>query len=167
MRAIFRRLALLTALVMLLSFALTACGDDEKKPEYTDYEQKIIDYFAALSKGDVEEYKKCIPMDIVNYYISDEKTYFETFVTGMKSGMDKKYGDDYKLSYEFKREDKLTSNDIDVIEENVFTRFGKKIEITKGYDIMVKIHVNKDGFDEEEQRITVCMIDYKWYVLDA
>lgn len=163
------KICLIIAMTFIALMMFTGCGDeDSSKEDFNEYQQVVVNYFKAISKGDAESYMECMPPQMINYYDIEEPGFYKNLVEDMSKGLQEKYGDDIKMSFEFKDEKKYSDDELKSLEAQVLERYSKEIEFSQGYELKVKMDIKgSDKEDTETQVIKVCMVEYKWYVIDV
>ena len=160
--------AIILSFVLLMTAVIFTSCDSGSDDSVTDYQQAIIDYYKAISTGNVEDYKKFIPLKIIEYFETDEQGYYESVVDYTYKSMEDKYGDDMELSFKFKDEKKFSDDEVKAYIKELRDTYTKELEISEAYEIEVKITVKGSKTeDKESHTLNVFKIVDSWYVLDA
>ena len=158
---------IMLCLLMLTAFAFTGCGEENNEKNFTEQEKVVADYYRTFASGDVNAYKRCLPIQVIEYYETMEAGYYEEYVSEIKSSMEEKYGKNIDMTFKFKKQEKLDDEKINEIESDILNRFSREADITEGYEIDVKVDIRgSKKEDKEERTFIVCKIGTLWYVVD-
>ena len=187
-------LALLLALVMILSLAACGSEDDDDDREsrkskksketteavkvesgsYEDAIELVLKlYTADLSKSDFE---KMLPADFWAYMESEENMTIDECYEMVADGMDEQYeymeemyGKDFKVTYEILNKEKAPEEDVADFLETMEDMYGLDADdFGDAYEIQFSATVSgSEG--EDTQEMDMGFIEYKgqWYATDA
>ena len=168
-----RKFALITALVMSVSMAMTACGDDDSKDdddedETPKYEQPVESYLKAIQNGSGSDFKKSIGKEQAAYIeenLSDD--YFDTYAKELREDAEDQYGENLKITYKVKDKEKIDKEDLEDYESEYESKYDADVTISEGYELETTVKLKgKDDSDEDDMTFTVVKIDSKWVIYD-
>ena len=160
----------LMALVLALSFLMTACGDEDKDDDDEEdstpkYEVPIEAYFKTMETGSAKEAKKCF----CEAEIKKNEDYYDKLADNLNEMAEDEFGENVRITYKIKDKDKLDDDDLENYSDRLQSRCDDDdLEVTEGYKIKVKAKIKGDDDEEEEtETFYVGKVDGKWVVLDA
>lgn len=115
---------------------------------------------------------KCVPAFLIEDEYDDMKKSeiideLDESAEDMLESLEKTFGDDIKVKYKVKKKEKIDSDDIDELEDDLKDEYDKRIKISKGYELKVKLTIKGDDRDSSNtQTLKVYKISGKWYFLD-
>ncbi|MBR6338315.1 MAG: hypothetical protein IKR76_11395 [Ruminococcus sp.] len=165
----------LMAIVLALSFLMTACGDEDKDDDDEEdstpkYEIPIEAYFKTMETGSAKEAKKCFcQTEIKKNEDQNGDDYYDKLAESLNKMAEDKFGENVRITYKIKDKDKLDDDDLENYSDRLQSRCDDDdIEVTEGYKIKVKAKIKGDDDEEEEtETFYVGKVDGKWVVLDA
>ena len=138
------------------------------------YKGALNDYFKAIEKNDPELLKKCMPEYQVEYLEDnrgkdfDIDEYCEDRLDNIVDMLEEDYGEDIDISYDIKKEKKLSDKKLDDIKDDIKEDYDAKVKVTAGYEVKLKLKIKGDDDDDTEtSTFTVAKIDGDWYIVDG
>lgn len=158
--------------VLLIIMAMIAmCGlmagcskdKDKEKSKGNSYETPISDYFEGMQKADVKTYNKAYPDFYNETYAPDEDD-----MDKLKKNFEEKYGKNYKISYEIKNTDDISSSDLENVQKYIEKRLKKTVKIDEGKEVKVKATIKGDvDEDTDTTKMYSYKIDGEWKLFDV
>ena len=138
------------------------------------YKGAIDNYFKAITKGDGDLYKKTVPECKIEYLEDndddfDADDYFSDIAEGMQDSLEDDYGDGAKISYDIKKEKKLSDKKVEDIEDDLQDRYDAKgVSVTAAYEVKIKAKIKGDD-DEDTKTLTFtcAKVDGQWCIVDT
>ena len=164
----------LMALVLALSFLMTACGDEDKDDDDEEdstpkYEIPIEGYFKAMETGSEKEVKKVFCEAEIKKKIEENgDDYFKERAEDLNEMMEDEYGENLKVTYKVKDKDKLDDDDLEEYSQQMQRRCDDDdLEVTEGYKVKIEAKIKGDeGDDKNSITYYVGKVDGKWIILD-
>lgn len=138
------------------------------------YEKAIKAEAKAFNKEDAEYITKTMPDDLLDEYddkYKDSGTYddYKDALDDAIKDLRKSYednddiGDNPKYSYKIVDKIKLTDKECKSIQKTIKSTIGKKLDVTTGYQVLVKDSIKgDDGKSENFTNYVVAKVDGKW-----
>ncbi|MFT3950514.1 MAG: zinc ribbon domain-containing protein [Oscillospiraceae bacterium] len=142
--------------VLVIILLLSILGGAYKKPirnMVKGMDQQDFDkYLSAFADDEQDSIKDSV--DDEDDYMKDQMDIYEDIV-----------GNDVDISYDILDKTKLDKDQLDDYEDSYKSRYDEKTDITKGYDVCVKVTIKGDDEKRVNYRdVTVLKIDGKWCV---
>lgn len=137
------------------------------------YMDPIDDLCKGMETGKGKYLYKCSPKFLIEEEYEDMKKSeiieeLDEFAEDMLKSLEKTFGDDIKVKCKVKKKEKIDSDDIDELEDDLKDKYDKRIKISKGYELKVKFTIKGDDRDSSNtQTLKVYKVDGNWCFIDS
>ena len=159
---------LMASMLVLMLVMLTGCGDSDKEKKESsakEYSEVLENYFKGVEEKDPDKYLKAFADVYADYYYSDSID--EDYMEDMMESIEEECGDNVKISYEVKKEEKIDDDGLKTIQKYAKEMYNEDVKIEAGYELKVKVTIKGD--DDENSTTTtlyVYKVDGKWGLIN-
>lgn len=167
-------------IVMAISMCvLTGCGEDNKESSSKSSKKNDTEIVESMG-NDIEQPIKYMVEGLVETNSSKFIKAFPPFISSsmgelfddetLKNALESstsEYGENIKMSYEVTGKEELDQSKLEEMEKTVKESYNQTVDITKGYELEVKITTKGDKAEDSETDIfEVYQIDGAYYILN-
>jgi len=142
------------------------------------YKAPIENYFESIEQGNGKKLQKAYGKAVVSamddefedFYedgeYDDIDDVFDEMAEAFKEDIEGDYGKKTKITYKITDKDKLDKDDLNDYKDTFKDSFDKKLKVTKGYEVDVKVTCKgKDDKGTEKLKLQVLKVNGKWMAM--
>ncbi len=137
------------------------------------YKGAVKDFMSVMCDGKASKIEKLAPEEFweeedidVDDVVEGYEEYHEEFLENLED----EYGDDVKLSYDFKDSKKMDKDDLEDLAESISDNYDyiDEDDVTAAYEVELETTIKgDDDDDEDDMELIVAKIGGDWYVMSG
>ena len=158
---------LLLAVLLVAVVFVTACGSNSSKSSRS-LEDLLDQYVEAYTKADVKLAKDLFPSYYIDY-VEERGLLTKDQLEASLENAKEEYGDDFHITYEINGKTKMTSEELDELNEKMASRYEAKEKASECYTIDGTITFAGSKYEDPDPLSSMAYCKYSdgWFLVGA